>query len=260
MVREISMQMIFTWTNGLPSFGTCNRLDALAGHVVQGDVDQERDQLHLDGHGVQENDFLYLSSGQIAAELPTWDQMFHRKTTFWEEAKLTGSSSSSPEEECFLLVAHPASSPSPLLHLWRNEINKKNSIAPQSKKATQKDEKWKAKKNDAPQNRRRTCGKTDEAAPPFLLFLSLLFLFLLLLLRFATVYRHLLLLAQRLSEFHKKAKVEALVEILAHLVENEPVPDRTSPDEVFHIIAVRTCVKVEAHLEEEEEEAEVWVE
>ena len=146
MVREISMQMIFTWTNGLPSFGTCNRLDALAGHVVQGDVDQERDQLHLDGHGVQENDFLYLSSGQIAAELPTWDQMFHRKTTFWEEAKLTGSSSSSPEEECFLLVAHLASSPSPLLHLWRNEINKKNSIAPQSKKATQKDEKSKAKK------------------------------------------------------------------------------------------------------------------
>ena len=115
----------------------------------------------------------------------------------------------------------------------------------------------KQKTNDAPQNRRRTCGKTDEAAPPFLLFLSLLFLFLLLLLRFATVYRHLLLLAQRLSEFHKEAKVEALVEILAHLVENEPVPDRTSPDEVFHIIAVRTCVKIEAHLEEEEEEAEV---
>ena len=72
MVREISMQMIFTWTNGLPSFGTCNLLDVLAaGHVVQGDVDQERDPLHLDGHGVQENDFLYLSSGQIAAELPT---------------------------------------------------------------------------------------------------------------------------------------------------------------------------------------------
>ena len=55
----------------MPSFGTCNLLDVLDGHVVQGDVDQERDQLHLGGHGVQENDFLYLSSGQIAAELPT---------------------------------------------------------------------------------------------------------------------------------------------------------------------------------------------
>ena len=118
----------------------------------------------------------------------------------------------------------------------------------------------KQKSKDAPQDRRRTCGKTDETAPPFLLFLSLLFPFPVFSLRFATVYRPLLLLAQRLSEFHKEAKEEALVEILAHLVENEPVPDRTSPDEVFHIIAVRTCVKVEAHLEEEEEEAEVWVE
>ena len=129
-----------------------------------------------------------------------------------------------------------------------------------SKKATQKKKNQNEKNIDPPQNRRRTCGKTDEAAPPFLLFLSLLFLFLVFLLRFATVYRPLLFLAQRLGEFHKEAKVEALVEILAHLVENEPVPDRTSPDEVFHIIAVRTCVKVEAHLEEEEEEAKVWVE
>ena len=173
---------------------------------------------------------------------------------------LTGSSSSSSssEEECFLLVVHLASSQSPLLHL--RDDNKKNSIAPQNKKATQKMKNQKQKSKDAPQDRRRTCGKTDEAAPPFLLFLSLLFLFLVLLLRFATVYRPLLFLAQRLGEFHKEAKVEALVEILAHLVENEPVPDRTSPDEVFHIIAVRTCVKVEAHLEEEEEEAKVWVE
>ena len=63
-----------------------------------------------------------------------------------------------------------------------------------------------------------------------------------------------------MCQFDEKLEEETLVEVLAHLIEDKPIPNGAPLDEVFHEFAITASVEIEAQLEKKEKETEVGAE
>ena len=61
-------------------------------------------------------------------------------------------------------------------------------------------------------------------------------------------------------QLDEELEEEALVEVLAHLVEDKPITDGALPDEIFHKFTIRAGVKVKTQLEKKKKKSETAAE